>query len=415
MTRVHLRAGVLALACFAAVLAGVRMHARTVEARYVAGFVNVDGDVKYFGRALQQAAFQRADLLPVYGASEILYPGPYHAANVFRQFPTGFQVFPVAWWSATPIVLLQKLGALGSTLTGRKVVLTLTPPLFYRPPLEQQSYLGNFTALHATALLFSDDLPRPLKRAAARRMRQYPGTLTDQPLLERASAWLVEDTLACRAAYAAAWPLGKLQEAALSMQDHWAVVRYVDARPKMGRGLTRSPGRIDWDDLERSARRETAAASDNNPFGFENSYWDANRRKLLSEEEAATAGGLVPVIKTIVIGLRNRRESDEWRDLDLLLDSLRALGATPLVVAAPFHGPFYDRWGITAAERMRFYDELRRRCTRAGVAVVDFAEHDGETLFLRDPESHLSGLGWVQVSKVLDAFYHDQWPAGGTR
>ena len=286
-----------------------------------------------------------------------------------------------------------------------------TPPLFYRPPLEQQSYVGNFTRLQATSLLFSNAIPRDLRARAAVRMRQYPSTLADDPLFERASAWLADGGLVARAAYAAAWPLGRLQDVVLGMQDHWAVVRYVRAHPRMGRGLTRAPAALDWTLLEAEARRESDAATRDNPFGFDPSYWDAHAAQLMSESEAATAGGLVPVIKTVVLGLRNARESDEWRDLELLLETTRALGATPLVVATPFHGPFYDHWGVTREQRAAYYRQLRERCRKAGVPVVDFEAHDGDRGFVRDPESHLGAAGWVAAARVLDDFYHGRLSA----
>ena len=52
---------------------------------------------KSLGSVLQRAAFSRSDLLPVYGASEMLDSGErYHARILFRENSVGFDIFPIA-------------------------------------------------------------------------------------------------------------------------------------------------------------------------------------------------------------------------------------------------------------------------------------------------------------------------------
>src|SRR5262245_16786669 len=47
------------------------------------------------GTALQRAAFAQPALLPLYGSSELQTLGnPYHASNLFSEYPTGFTERP---------------------------------------------------------------------------------------------------------------------------------------------------------------------------------------------------------------------------------------------------------------------------------------------------------------------------------
>jgi hypothetical protein len=45
----------------------------------------------------------------------------------------------VASAATTPIIMTLRLGSLGAALQGKRVVISISPPEFYRPQLEQPS------------------------------------------------------------------------------------------------------------------------------------------------------------------------------------------------------------------------------------------------------------------------------------
>src|SRR5262249_61581457 len=88
------------------------------------------------------------------------------------------------------LIILQKLGALGSELRGRKVAISLSASSFVRPPDGRQFYAGNFSLPAASGILFGNAIDFDLKAAIAKRMLQFPDTLAEDGLVELAAKCL---------------------------------------------------------------------------------------------------------------------------------------------------------------------------------------------------------------------------------
>lgn len=80
-------------------------------------------------------------------------PATNKAANFFRNYPTGFNVFSVGKAGAASLILLQRLGAIGSDLRGKKVVISISPTWFFHDSASVAYYDGNFSLLQAACAL----------------------------------------------------------------------------------------------------------------------------------------------------------------------------------------------------------------------------------------------------------------------
>ncbi len=365
--RPHLAAALLATTISAIALVCGVIYARELESRYVRDLGKVKLPMEYRSAALNAAALRRPDILLLYGSSELTIPDPYRASDVFRKYSTGFQVFPVGRAGTTSLIILQDLAAIGSTVHDKRVVVSVSPAWFYLRSSRRDYYAGNFSPLEAYALAFSGDLSRSLRRQAARRMLFDGRTLRD-PILELSLRVLASPTRSSRALYRLVWPLGKLEELVLRLQDHWRMVRLIRAHS----------------DLAISSEREVPFER---PTGVSRSSPDDR-----------------PYADEMVSNLRN---STEWTDLDLLLEGLKQLGARPLLLSMPIAGSFYDRQGISRQERHDlYYQRLRELAERRGVPLIDFENEDEDAAFLSGVGSHLSPEGWLYYDDALDRFYH---------
>ena len=413
----HLAPALAALLLGVVALLVFGFYARSLERRSIIALAADDAIIERLGKlapvknqgiALLQAALSTGELLPVYGSSELNvqaeYNRPFHSTNLFRDRPTGFTIFPVGMAGTTCLNMLQKLTALGPELTGRKLVVSVTPFWFFeRPTARPDAYAGNFSDLHAGDLAFSPSLSLELKQAAARRMLQFPATLANRPLLRFALENLADGSPLCLARYEAVLPLGLLHGAILRYQDHWTVVRYLWKHPlkKPSSTAPRNSGPPDWVRLHDEARKLYRAHSDNNDFGMDNEKWESElRQDTLRLSHKRSDKELLATLE----------KNQEWVDLDLLLRGLNELGVQPLVVSMPIHGPWYDECGITYAFRSRYYDQLRAMTARYQVPVVDFADHDSDRSFTHDTMGHLAPDGLVYYSEVFDRFFHDAIP-----
>src|SRR5215475_8950707 len=223
----HLISALTACAIVITILCSARMLAIHLEQKTIHRIAPKDFFIKNQGLAFERAAARRPDILLLYGSSELIDPIPNRASDFFARAPTGFQVFPVGKGGATSLIILQKLGALGADLRGRKVAISLSASSFLRPTVRPDYYAGNFSVIAASNILFGNAIDFDLKAAIAKRMLQFPDTLEEDSLVELAARCFASGRPSDRMILMAIWPLGKLKNAMLDLQDHFEALVYM--------------------------------------------------------------------------------------------------------------------------------------------------------------------------------------------
>lgn len=389
---------VLAVFLVAAGLTAGDLYARRVETQYIHALAPQHFPQKDLGAALQAEAFRQPDLLPIYGSSELTIANPYHGSELFKNYPTGFTIFPVGKAGTTDLIILQDLAAVGSDLRGKKVAISLSAPWFFHTEQAADSYAGNFSALHASALAFSTQLSFPVKQEAARRMLEYPKTLEKDALLRFALQRLAGDSVWDRALYYGAWPVGQLRNLIYRLQDHWETLQAIRRQPKLNPAVAHKPAPLDWTKLLDKAVKEQKQNANNNPFGFDNQQWNKKFKNEVPKQKAKTNRD-DQFVKSMLA-------ANEWQDLDLLIRSIREMGGQPLILSMPIQGTYYDYTGVTPQARQAYYAKLSEVTKPYGIPVLDFADKDEDKYFLIDPGAHLSREGWIYYDQTLDRFFH---------
>ena len=386
----HLFAGSIAL-CLAAIVffAEVRvlMH---LEHTTIVSTAPQNFPLKNQGLAFQSAAAHARNVLPIYGSSELRIPeAPERGNNFFRNAPTGFQLSPVGGGGANPLIMLQRVGALGSHLRDKRIAISLSPGWFCTAKPSWQGYKGNFSPMAASEMVFGSALDFGLKREIASRMLECPSTLEERPLLKFELNRLASDRWLDRVVFCALWPAGKLQTGLMELEDHLAAFNYIRHHTTPAPRL--HPETIDWPQLiaKTSKARPVDAANIQQPSLFD--------RKI-------TPGSRDPGFRSGV------NSSPIWIDMDLLLRCLTVLRARPVILSMPLGGDFYDHAGVSRSARDDYYAKLRALTQRYHFPVAEFQDHDEDPFFLIRHQSHLTAKGWVYYDQVLDDFYHGRLP-----
>jgi D-alanine transfer protein len=382
--RPHLFAALVALGLALALLIGGRALAIHRERHNVAEFAPDVFSLKTQGLVLQRAAAQSPDVLPLYGSSELINPPRVRAGDFFRTWPTGFQVSPVGKAGATSLILLQKIGALAGELRNKKVAVSLSS-VWFVSSADRYWYEGNFSRFAASQVIFDSGLDLKLKRDIAARMLQYPRSLEKSPLLAFALHRLAAGDRIDRLVFCAIWPLGRIEDAILDLQDHFAALHMLHERHS---APPRRPQTLDWPALIAEAEATSAA----------------HKRETL----IATRPHKPPTPGSRDAWFRASLErSPEWTDLQLLLRILKEVHARPLLISMPMNGPNYNPLGVSRSARQGYYDRLGKLAQRYNAKLVDFEDHDEDPNFL-DP--HLTAKGWILFDHVIDDFMHDRVP-----
>jgi len=368
----HLFAGIIALGLAAIIFFAAQRVLIHLEHATIVSTAPERFALKNQGLAFQRAAAHSPKVLMIYGSSELRMPAAPERGNIFfRTAPTGFQLSPVGGGGANPLIMLQKVGALGSALRGKRLAFSLSPGWFCNVGRSTQGYKGNFSPMAATELVFGTALDFELKRDIAARMLQFPETLEQRPFLEFALRRLASGQLLDRVVFCALWPAGKIQTALYELEDHWAAVHHIQRHTKPPPRLQEET--VDWPQFVAKASKARPADAGNiqQPSRFD--------RKITP---------------------------------DLLLRCLTTVHARPLILSMPLAGDFYDHAGVSRSARDEFYRKLPALVEQYHFPVLEFQEHDEDPAFLIRHQSHLTAKGWAYYDRALDDFFHGRLPQG---
>jgi D-alanine transfer protein len=395
----HLFSAVVALGVAATILFAGRMFAIHLENKTLHAIAPRVFELKNQGLAFQRTAAHAQDVLPLYGSSELITPVRERAGVFFRSAQTGFQASPVGKVGTTPLIMLQDLAALGPDLRGKKIAISLSAVWFVAPDVNPYYYEGNFSLFAASAFVFGSALDFDLKRDIASRMLQFPRMFKKSPLLGFALRRLASGGLPDRIIFSALWPLGKMQNAILDLQDHFAALNYILHQPKSRASLHQQT--LDWPSLIAKAS-EAANASEKQNVALTGTNKQMTPRR------------------TDAWFLKCLNQSNQWRDLDLLFRVMTEIHARPLLLSMPMDGQFYDEAGISRSIRECYYQKMRALAQQYNFALKEFEQHDEDPIFLghRIPRirhvaaPHLTAKGWMFYDRVLDKFFHGRVPGG---
>jgi D-alanine transfer protein len=394
----HLFSGIIAAGIAATILFAGRIVAIHLEHKTLHAVAPREFELKNQGLVFQRTAAHARDVLPLYGSSELITPVRERAGVFFSRAPTGFQASPVGKVGTTPLIMLQDLAALGPDLPGKKIAISLSATWFVAPDVSSYSYEGNFSLFAASAFVFGSALDLDLKRDIASRMLQFPSALKKSALLGFALRRLVSGGLLDRIIFCALWPLGKVQNAILDLQDHFAAMSYLLYEPKPRGSLHQQI--LDWPSLIAKAS-ETANTSE--------------KRNVVPGTDKQTAPR-----RSDAWFLERLSQSNQWRDLELLFRVMTEIHVRPLLLSMPMDGQFYDEAGISRSVRECYYRKMVALAQQYNFALADFEQHDEDPIFLdhRVPRirhiaaPHLTAKGWMFYDRVLDNFFHGRVPRG---
>jgi D-alanine transfer protein len=379
---------VLGAECALLVYGQVEVHAKN------AALDPVVLDKEWRGKAAQLEVLHRDDLLPMYGSSELIVPMPNRVTDFFAPYPTGFSVAPIGARGYPMLSMAVALGSLGSAARGRRIVISLSGTWFTG---DQEKYAvinfrTHFSQLQTGDLIFRSNLPIELRRRLAARILGYRPRTGIDPLLAIALSCLAERCVfePLLPALAPLWMLTSLPSRA---RDYALLAGELkDATPPR-----RHLSRPDWNELEARGDSVWRAQSASNPFGIQDSIWSESQTQVLSSKGTSSDS----------LFLASMQHTPGWEDLDLLLATMKALGARPLVLDTPLKGVYWDYVGVSGRARDRFYRQFDSATAPFHVAARNFSEYDADPLFLSEPRSHLSAKGWAVYDRTINAFYHD--------
>jgi D-alanyl-lipoteichoic acid biosynthesis protein DltD len=390
----HLIAGLVAAVCLLLAVGAILLYGQTQVVARSQSFNPSILDEEWRGKAAVLEVLSRDDLLPMYGSSELIVPMPNRVTDFFASYPTGFAVVPIGARGYPPLSMAVGLASLGSAVHGKRIVISLSGSWFLgdKPVFDTMNFRIHFSELQAGDLIFRSGLPIELRRRFATRILGYKPSTEIDPLLGAALSCLARRCVVERL-LPALTPLWLVQSLPRRARDY----AQLNSELRQSVPPLRRPSSVSWSALATQNDSIWRAQSNSNPFGIQDSIWMGAREKLLASKNTMSDSAFV----------KDMERAPMWEDLDLLLATLEALGARPLVLSTPLKGAWWDHVGVSASARARVYARLDSVAARFHVPARNFGEFDADPNFLSEPRSHLSAKGWVVYDQTINAFYHD--------
>jgi len=396
----HLGPALISVALTVVCLVGATGVAKRWSRAHLDALGPINLPQKNLGVLIQREIARAPAIIPVYGSSELARASEFRASEFFAKRTRGFAVSTVGERGTTLLNTLQQIGAVGKAFAGRKVIILVSPRDFLRvneqSEARRKEYAGNYSRLQAESVIFGADFDLAFKRRVAARLLRFPEVLEDDPVLRFALNRLVSGGLVQRAGYYLAAPFGRLQMEVSGWADAVSVLELLARRPSLRQAVPAVPQPIDWGNLADSAMRLYRPRAGHNPAGFEDAYWNDFDRHYL-----AIRG---PTDSTVGAALER---SPRWTDLGLIVEGLKNMGATPLVLTLPLPSQYYFSYlGLSPSVWQIYYRRLRSTVGAAGGRVTTFEGNDLDPFLLRD-EVHPSPEGWILLDRAIDEFAHD--------
>lgn len=161
--------------------------------------------------------------------------------------------------------------------------------------------------------------------------------------------------------------------------------------------LTPSPAvPVNWAALDSVARADYARQSSSNPFGIGDDWWKQFEKYLTQKQPPDFDARQATLL----------RDGPAWGELALLVRTIQAVGATPVLVPMPMKGSLLSHAGVRAETRALYYDRLDSLARAHDVALMEARDFDLDNLFMHDHASHPSAVGWLLMNQALDSLVH---------
>ena len=345
------------------------------------------------GTLLQSAAIKSPDVLPIYGSSELSHGGSFNPTKLFSGKPTGWVPFLVG--HAGTEDLIQALYAGAQNLKGKKIALSLSAQWFSIGGIGQKEFAANFSALDAYKMFLSPSLTTQTKGDLAQRLLQFDQVQKSYPVLAGLLKNYGHSDLRSRLIEITYWPMGRVELAALEIQDAVKTIEAIQHLPggeiannEIGK-LTKTL--VSWSLLEQTTITDGKATESNNPFGINNKIYSEQYKDKPNLKNSQVKFNLFP--------------SKEYEDLNLLMRVLKDEGADPIFIIQPLNGFWCDYTGLPKAQRQKYYETIREMSDQYGYVLDDFSGHEYDRYFMGD-SSHPGEKGWLEIDEALDKSVH---------
>lgn len=253
------------------------------------------------GTLVQDKMYQSDAYYPIYGSSELEKDDPFNPAILLNnRNQVSKKPFLIGTGGSTDLVNAVELGSQYGNLKGKKMAFIVSPQWFTKNGLTQDNFKARISKVQLNQLFNQEQLSPELKQRYAKRLLQFK-EVENRSYLEKVAQGKTQEDKSY---------LSNFKDEQLKKIEAIKAVYLLRKSPVSHVDPVTSKN-DSWDDVMTEAEIYGAKHTKTNEFGIRDEYWDLikkHKRKINRNHEF-------------------RENSPEFKDLELLVDTLREAGA----------------------------------------------------------------------------------------
>ncbi|MEF9940795.1 MAG: D-alanyl-lipoteichoic acid biosynthesis protein DltD [Lachnospiraceae bacterium] len=327
--------------------------------------------------------------LVVFGSSEFEHglDTPYHPRTMFQNAKLNPMLIGAGYYQCLSHAIT--LSAIGKSIPNKKVVLLLSPTWFRKEGVNNKAFASRFSESSYLEMLKNKAISSDTKTYMEKRTIQL--LEVDEPTRDRIKRYQrvisggdtsIFDQLDYR--IYAQFLMEKSQGKVLEQMEQEGV-------PSNGKPVVKDTP-IEWEACMKQAEAD-GITNNQNPFYMNPKSFSKIELKMGKKRNCRS-------------GIQDAyTRSPEYGDLRCFLDVCKEQDITPLLVALPVNGYWYDYTGFPSHARAKYYENIRSIAKEYDVQLEDLSDREFTKYFFEDGV-HLGGKGWVTVDELLYNFYN---------
>lgn len=312
---------------------------------------------------------------PVFGSSELEKPDIFHPAHVLNEKKAKLSPYLIGTGGSTDLIHAINIGSQSHNLKGKKIAIIISPQWFTNHGLTNDNFNARLSPIQTDHLFSNESLSPELKNRFAKRLIQFDQLKNNSYLnsvIKSPTHQYDEGTYMNNFEY-------KIY------QKHDALKSILlPAKSPLNNEKAHDLSHLSWEEMRDYASEYGKKHSTNNKFGMNNHYW----RQLMSQHKRYNRN------------YEFNKNSKEFKDLQLLIDTLKESKADPLLIVIPANGKWYDHINVDPAKREAVYQKINETITSNGMKVYDMTDKEYEPYVITDAV-HIGWKGWVYIDEQM--------------
>ena len=331
--------------------------------------------------------------VPFFGSSEWIRFDSMHPGVLAEKYNRSYRPYFMGQAGAASLSQYFGMQQITSELENKQAVFVISPQWFTKEDQDPVTFQTYFNNDQLTAFLENQSGDVATQYAANRLLKQNPSVPMKRIVEKLAKNEQLSDFDQTVVNLSA-----EFNERQAALFGQFSIRGRLKYKDHVEKYLSSLPEQFSYEELEKIARKDAEANTNNNDMGIENQFYKTQVKDYLEKYKVYQKN-------------YNFLKSSEYNDLQLVLNQFAKSKVNVLFVIQPVNKKWMTHTGLSEEMYQHTVEKIRYQLESQGFTnIADFSKKGGDPYFVKDT-IHIGWLGWLAFDKVVNPFLTDPTPA----